>query len=276
MKCPRCQQDNSTEQKFYGECGTPLAGAARARPYADLKDENEGLRRSLTEALEQHRVAGKARAFSRCFVALGVVLCTALSAGAQPPAVRTPESERERWNQIFTRQPASIRTDANRLLVQVASELVPGVALDIGMGFGRNAIFLARRGWRVTGFDISDVGVEKARLAAQAENLPLTASREDMFKFDYGLNRYDLIAFLYMPAADRLARQIADALKPGGVLVIEHFLRRPDGSLGYESRALPKLFPTLEVLRYTEDDSNPDYDQENVGRVVRFVARKAR
>src|SRR4029450_13640416 len=113
MKCPRCQQDNSTEQKICGECGPTLAGAARARPYADLKHDNEGLRRSLTEALEQHRVAGKARAFSRCFVALAVVLCTALSAGAQPPAGRTPEAERERWAQIFTRQPASIRPDAN-------------------------------------------------------------------------------------------------------------------------------------------------------------------
>jgi hypothetical protein len=39
--------------KFCGECGTPLAGASQARPYADLKDENEELRGSLTEALEQ-------------------------------------------------------------------------------------------------------------------------------------------------------------------------------------------------------------------------------
>ena len=53
MKCPRCQQDNPAEQKFCGDCGTPLAGASQARPYADLKDENEGLRRSLTESLEQ-------------------------------------------------------------------------------------------------------------------------------------------------------------------------------------------------------------------------------
>jgi GAF domain-containing protein len=53
MKCPRCQQDNWTEQKFCGECGTPLAGAIDARPYADLEDENRRLRLSLTEALDQ-------------------------------------------------------------------------------------------------------------------------------------------------------------------------------------------------------------------------------
>ena len=73
-----------------------------------------------------------------------LALAAALPIGAQqaqpgpqaPPAVRTPESERERWNQVFTLQPPNIRTDANRFLVQVAKELKPGEALDIGMGFG--------------------------------------------------------------------------------------------------------------------------------------------
>ena len=53
MKCPRCQQDNATAQKFCGECGTLLTGASHATPYADLRDENEGLSRSLREAHAQ-------------------------------------------------------------------------------------------------------------------------------------------------------------------------------------------------------------------------------
>src|SRR5215467_6712152 len=54
MTCPRCQHENPAAMKFCGECGTPLNGAdPTARPYADLKDENDGLRRSLSEALEQ-------------------------------------------------------------------------------------------------------------------------------------------------------------------------------------------------------------------------------
>ncbi len=53
MQCPRCQHENRSSAKFCEECGTPAAEAAPARPYGDLKDENEGLRRSLTEALEQ-------------------------------------------------------------------------------------------------------------------------------------------------------------------------------------------------------------------------------
>jgi SAM-dependent methyltransferase len=194
----------------------------------------------------------------------------------QPPTAEHVEAQRERWNKIFASAPPNIRTDANGFLVRVASELKPGEALDIGLGFGRNALYLARQGWRVTGVDISDVGIEQARKIAAAEKLPLTAVREDMFKFDYGTNRYDLIAFLYMGGERQgMAEKITDALKPGGLLVIEHFLRVKDVTLGYPPETLPKLYPNLEVLRYAEEDGVPDYAAtQKAGRVVRFLARK--
>ena len=53
MKCPRCEQENPPQAKFCLECGTPLAGAPQAKPYADLEAENASLRRSVTTALEQ-------------------------------------------------------------------------------------------------------------------------------------------------------------------------------------------------------------------------------
>jgi signal transduction histidine kinase len=56
MQCPRCQQENTTSHKFCRECGTPLTGTASAKPYAEVKDENERLARSLSDAL-QHQAA---------------------------------------------------------------------------------------------------------------------------------------------------------------------------------------------------------------------------
>jgi hypothetical protein len=53
MKCPRCQQKKRPAAKFCDECGTPFAGTAHSAPYAELKDENELLARSLSEALQQ-------------------------------------------------------------------------------------------------------------------------------------------------------------------------------------------------------------------------------
>jgi len=53
MQCPRCQQDNPSHAKFCLECGAPVTRVTSAAPSADLKTENEGLRRSLTEVQEQ-------------------------------------------------------------------------------------------------------------------------------------------------------------------------------------------------------------------------------
>lgn len=204
-------------------------------------------------------------------------------ATSQPPATQSSrpsitdvEAQRQRWNGVFSRMPENIRTDATVFLVQTANELKPGTALDIGMGFGRNALYLARHGWTVTGVDISDVGVEKARQQAAAEHVPLTAVREDMFKFDYGHDRYDLIVFAYMGGEKQgMSEKITDALKPGGLLVIEHFVLAPPTRLGYPSGVLPGLYPKLEVLHYAEVDGKPDYGQLTAGKVVQFLARKA-
>jgi signal transduction histidine kinase/putative methionine-R-sulfoxide reductase with GAF domain len=53
MKCRRCQHENRPGAKFCDECGTPLAGTAHEKPYAELKAENELLGHSLSEALQQ-------------------------------------------------------------------------------------------------------------------------------------------------------------------------------------------------------------------------------
>lgn len=213
--------------------------------------------------------------------ALALLLTAATSALAQQAATQTapppgsPEAERERWNRAFTIKPRNIRTDANQFLVQVAANLTAGAAIDVGMGFGRKALHLARTGWTVTGVDISDVGVQRAQEQAQKEKLALTAIRADALQFGYGTNKWDLVAVMYMGSiATWLADRLTDALKPGGVLVIEHFLRKPEERLGYLPGELPKAFRRLEVLRYTEEDASPDYDQQSQGRVVRLLARK--
>jgi SAM-dependent methyltransferase len=181
-----------------------------------------------------------------------------------------PESEEARWSRMFAAQPAHIRWEPNEFLMSVASKLEPGDALDVGMGSGRNALYLARSGWNVTGFDLSTVGVSRAREQAVAEKLPLTAHRGDMFAYAYGVSRYDMVVLMYMGRIESLGERITDSLKPGGVLVIEHF----DG--GYEPGSLPKVFARLEVLQNTVEEAYPDYDQRTKGRVVRFLGRKPR
>ena len=192
---------------------------------------------------------------ARLPVLLLVLTAAAAALAAQTAGQTAPptvESERDRWNRVFTLQPPNIRTEANQFLVQVAANLKPGAAIDVG-----------------------DVDVQRAQEQAQKEKLPLTAIRVDALEFDYGRDKWDLVATMYMGGITiKLADRLTDALKPGGVLVVEHFLRKPEERLGFLPGELPKAFPRLEVLRYAEEDARPDYAQQTPGRVVRFLARK--
>ena len=104
---------------------------------------------------------------------------------------------REVWNEVFTQRQGR-EFPHNKFLAETIRGRKPGKALDIGMGEGRNAIFLATNGWEVTGFDISDVGVRLAREAAQKKGLKVETLVDDADRFDYGTQRWDMVVGMYM------------------------------------------------------------------------------
>ena len=67
------------------------------------------------------------------------------------------------WDQRYVGRELVWTSEPNRFLVQAVEGLAPGRALDLACGEGRNAIWLAERGWQATGVDFSKVGLEKAR-----------------------------------------------------------------------------------------------------------------
>ncbi len=116
----------------------------------------------------------------------------------------------------------------NRLLVEAVERLSGGDALDVGMGQGRNAVFLAQQGWQVTGFDPSAVGLQQARENAAKVGVEIKAVQSGAEYFDYGRERWDSIAIIY-PIEKFSVFRVRDALKPGGVVVIEapHWETKP-------------------------------------------------
>ena len=77
--------------------------------------------------------------------------------------------KRDAWNQRYSGTELIWTAQPNRFLVAEAEDLPPGRALDLACGEGRNAVWLARRGWSVTGVDFAGVGLAKAaRLAEEA------------------------------------------------------------------------------------------------------------
>jgi SAM-dependent methyltransferase len=208
--------------------------------------------------------------------AIIVVIALCLAGLVQAQEQRQP---REAWNELFTKRQGR-EFPHNKFLAETIRGRKPGRALDIGMGEGRNALFLATQGWEVTGFDISDVGVALARAAAQKRGLKLETLVADVDRFDYGRQRWDLVVGMYMHAMiTRNAAKIIDSLKPGGIIVVEGFHRDLNrqglegGYIGYRSNELLRAFDRLRVLYY-EDAVGPA-DWERSGQeapVVRFIA----
>src|SRR5262249_5832235 len=134
-------------------------------------------------------------------------------------------AEVERWNRILTAENPTFSVKPNEFLVEMAKGRKPGTALDVGMGQGRNAIWLAQQGWDVTGFDPAEKAVALAQETARKLGVHFKAEVKGMEDFDFGERRWDMIVLSYVGVRADMANVFQRALKPGGVLVIQAFHR---------------------------------------------------
>lgn len=198
------------------------------------------------------------------------VLLFVLCATASPQANQYNSTYRGEDGDVFSRKP-------NPFLVEMTRQRKPGRALDVGMGQGRNAIFLAQQGWDVTGFDPADEGVRQAKADAERLGLRIHAEITTFEKFDFGEARWDLIVLTYEPTK-AIAPKVERALKPGGAVIVEdrHLDTRrvwPAGT--FADNELVSLFPGLRVLRYEDVWARPDWSAKKIDeRLVRLFAEK--
>jgi 2-polyprenyl-3-methyl-5-hydroxy-6-metoxy-1,4-benzoquinol methylase len=123
-------------------------------------------------------------------------------------------------------------TEPSALLVASIKGLKPGTALDVGMGAGRNAVYLAKQGWTATGFDISEKAVALARVNAEKVGVRVNAVTASYDSFDFGTNRWDLmvLAFAWAPVTDpAFVERLRTSLRPGGRIVFEHMIQDAPG-----------------------------------------------
>ena len=132
--------------------------------------------------------------------------------------------DRDDWDARYAGDELLWRADPNRFLVSEVEGLAPGRVLDMACGEGRNAVWLATRGWQATGVDFSEVALAKAgRLAADRE-VAVEWIAADVLEWVPPTSAYDLVAVFYLqlPAASRagLFPRLAGALAPGGTLLV--------------------------------------------------------
>ena len=187
-------------------------------------------------------------------------------------------AEIERWNRILTASNPAFNTSPNSFLVAVTKGLKPGRSLDVGMGQGRNTIYLAQQGWDSVGFDPADRAVASAREQATKLGVKITTQVARAEDFDWGDARWDLIVLSYVGARE-YAANVFRALRPGGMVVVEGFHRdaaktRPiGGGVVFDTNELLQLFAPLRVVRYEDTDAVGDFGQFDT-RVVRLAAVK--
>ncbi len=166
-------------------------------------------------------------------------------------------TDQSRWN-VRYRERAGPNAEPRRWLVDHAALLpAPGLAVDVAMGLGGSAGWLAEQGWRVIGVDVSDVAVRRAK-ARWPKVLAVVA---DLTCFPLPAAAFDLILnFYYLDRA--LWPQYRAALRPGGLLVMETFVRSArteaegvDPAHLLEPGELRAAFADLEVLDYREGES---------------------
>lgn len=195
------------------------------------------------------------------------------------------------FNRLY-RQSGQTRftVEANAFLVAMLKDLKPGKALDVAMGQGRNAVYLARQGWDVTGFDVAEEGLKAAQENAAKAGTRITAVNATFEGFDYGKERWDVIYFVYTdaPIVDpKYVARIREALKPGGLLIIDRPFRsltKPEPGWPETEQdkvnALAKAWSDLQIIHYEDTTGFADWQQtqaprlEEQRRIVRLAARK--
>lgn len=174
------------------------------------------------------------------------------------------------WDERYAATELVWSAGPNQFVAAELAELPPGRALDLAAGEGRNAIWLAQRGWAVTAADFSQVALDKGRrLAGDTE---VSWVRADATTWDEP-DAYDLvvIAYLQLPAAERAAavRAAYASLRTGGTffLVAHDSTNLTEGTGGPQD---PSVLMTAEDV--LGDLAGLSFDVVRAGRVARRVA----
>jgi SAM-dependent methyltransferase len=171
----------------------------------------------------------------------------------------------EQWDERYSGTEFEWTTRPNQFVAAELADLPPGRALDLAAGEGRNTVWLAERGWRVTAVDFSRVGLEKGRKLSAARGVyeaQVDWIVADLRDYEPERGAYDLALIAYLQVGPSLRAVVlaraAAALAPGGTLfVIGHDLTNltegvggpQDADVLYTPEAVRAELPGLRVVR---------------------------
>jgi SAM-dependent methyltransferase len=195
------------------------------------------------------------------------------------------------WNQKYAIEELLYGEAPNEFLADMVTVLPSGSKIFVpGDGEGRNGVWLAQKGFKVTSVDSSEIGVNKAKALACRKSVSLDQQLGDLATWSYSQDEFDsaVLIYLHLPASIRaqVHQKIAKAIKPGGVLILECFhpdqLPRSSGGpknieMLYTSELLRSDFAGLLVPHFEfegEVQLHEGTGHSGVGIVTKMVARR--
>ena len=197
---------------------------------------------------------------------------------------------RDTWNQRFAAEHYVFGESPNAYLQSQVAHLVPGHALAVADGEGRNGVWLAEQGLVVDAFDFSENAIRKAKALAQMRQVQVDFSVSDWQSFHWQEAHYDNVVgifFQFANAADRqqIFAHMDACLKPGGTLLIQGYTpRQLDFNTGgpgklehlYDEALLLKAFGHYDILdlRTYEAELSEGTGHQGMSGLLGFTARK--
>jgi hypothetical protein len=156
------------------------------------------------------------------------------------------------WNDRYAVAGHVYGEEPNAFVAEVASHIPAGPVLCLAEGEGRNAVYLATLGHRVTAVDQSEVGLAKARRLADTHGVEITTVTADLGGYDIAVGAWAgiIATFAHLPPAvrRRIHHDVATGLMPGGVFILEAYT---PAQLAFNTGGpkAPELLMTLASLR---------------------------
>jgi hypothetical protein len=221
----------------------------------------------------------------RTLVLVSLLVLAPLPGASQPAA---PDLDRlaAPWDEVFRRMEAPEIGPDNSFAAYCVDRLLregrlkqDDPALVLAMGDGRNALYLAERGLRVTGVDISSVGLDKARASAAEKGLEIEAIQADLFRHDLGTEKWQLVTSVYFNPSIQIFERLKAAVKPAGYILVEGYGAGytgpgPAPETRYRPNQLLAELASWRILEYQDGVFPSDWAGGRPVPVIRILAQK--
>ena len=200
----------------------------------------------------------------------------------------------DRWNDRYSSEEFAYGTAPNKYLKEQLEKLKTGSILFPAEGEGRNAVFAAQLGWKVSAFDISAEGRNKALKLAEANNVVIDYQLGELETLNYQAEQFDVIALIYahFPAAIKssIHQTLETYLRKDGYIIFEAFSKKHLEYLAINDKVggpkdieslfsieeIQSDFPDYEIIQLEEKEIelNEGLFHNGKGSVIRFVGKK--